>query len=131
VVEAPPADARASPCKSASTGPGRPRAERDTSRRRRVCCAPTCAHLAKPLEVDVAHQESRRPKPRRSRRRGPCRRITRVEIGCEVDHVGLGAEALAELAQPVAVRLLGLPTTIRTSTPGASTLTASCRFCVA
>ena len=27
--------------------------------------------------------------------------------------------------------LVGLPTTTSTSTPGASTLTASCRFCVA
>ena len=46
-------------------------------------------------------------------------------------HVGVGCRAAARHRAGVAVRAGRVPTTITTSTPGASTLTASCRFCVA
>ena len=66
----------------------------------------------------------------------PTRRLPSNHSGAQVvggvDHVGVGAEPLGELAQAVAVRASsGCRRRSARRPPGASTLTASCRFCVA
>ena len=65
----------------------------------------------------------------------PTRRLpaihSRLELVGAVDHVRGHAAFAATSRSRLEFELLGLPTTITTSTCGASNLTASCRFCVA
>jgi hypothetical protein len=54
-----------------------------------------------------------------------------LQVVGAVDHVGRRAQRSASSRRRLLLLLVGLPTTMTTSTCGAISLTASCRFCVA
>ncbi len=97
----------------------------ELAHRYRAECAQARDHL---LHQDVGRRGAGRQADARA-----CRRTTRAAGRRRVvDHVGVGAQPLRPArAGGCCCELVGLPTTITTSTCGASSLTASCRFCVA